>query len=157
MCKPGAAAHTQANVALLHLPGIGHGTARYSHSPSDTTFLLPSQAFLHKSRTTLHVLEDLFSPCHLQLPTLQRSETKYPADQGSSPSWLRTFPLGSHACCMVEVAIPAVPCTGELPGAPLLSPACLPCRRCAVQPAASPAPAPNALTTAVGLIIKTTF
>lgn len=152
MHNPGAAARTQVNAAPLHLPSIGHSAAHYSPSLSEASFLLPRHASLRKSKPTPHVLEDLFfSPGHLQLPTLQKSETKSLADQGSSPSWLRTFPPGSRACCAAEVAIPALPRAGELPGAALLSPACLLRRRCAVQPAASPAPSPQRPHNSCGL------
>lgn len=117
------------------------------------SFLLPSHASLHKSKTTLDVLEYLFSLCHLQLPTLQESVTKSPA----APPGIAPCPW--EAMPVVEVAVPALPRAGELPWAPLLSSPllCLLRWRRAVLLAASPAPAPNALTTAVGLIIKITF
>lgn len=70
------------------------------------------------------------------------------------------LPAGSRACRMVDVAIPALPCIKELPRAPFLpSPLLSPCPPPAlpVRSAAAPARAPNALTTAVGLIIKITF
>lgn len=135
-------------------------------TPSYAGFLLPSHTTLHKSKTTLHILEELFSPCHLQQPTLQKSETKSPADRGAAPPWLHTFTLGSHACHAVDGGgHPGSPTRRGAPvgssppllPSPLLSLACLLRQRSAVQPAASPAPAPNALTTAVGLIIKITF
>lgn len=155
MSNLSANAQAQANVTLLHFPGTSHITAHFSHSPSDTSLLLPSQTSLCKSKATPHVLEDLLSPCHPQLPTLQKPEIQgRSAFPGLIPSPGKPCLQGSGDGC----GHPDSPTCWELPGAQLHSLPCLsPVPQCAVQPAASPDPAPNVLTTAVGLITKITF
>lgn len=146
LCNGGASART----APLHLPGSGRGAARYSRPPADTGFLLASRASLGKSGTLEWSSGTPAVPQPPQPFTLQESEP--------NPSCRRTFPREATARWRWPFRRSHVPgSSSPFLSSRLLCPACLPCRQRAEQPAASPAPAPNALATAVGLIMKITF
>lgn len=144
-------------MGTTELPTISVSAAVCSPSPSDTSSA-PSHASLHQSKPTPQILEDGSCLATQSCPLCRKQACKSWLSRGAAPPG---FAAGSRACCMVEVAIPALPSTEELLRSPflpspLLSSSCPPSTPL-VCSAAAPARAPDALTTAVGLIIKITF
>lgn len=141
-----------------YLPTISVSAAVCSPSLSDTS-LVPSQdPSLHQSKPTPDILADPSSPCPLELPRCrkQRRKSRQRGEQLLLPSHL---PVGSRACCVLEwpFQLSQVPRNSQGSFPPFSPPLPLPAPCAALRSAAAPARAPNALTTAVGLIIKITF
>lgn len=137
-----------------HLPIISVSAAVCSPSSSDVSFV-PSQDPYSKAKQ----LHASWKTCSHPAPAAESRDAN-PGRAGEQLLLLSHLPAGSRACCVLEVAIPDLPSAKELPRAPFLpSPLLCPCPPPAppVRSAAAPARAPNALTTAVGLIIKITF
>lgn len=158
LCKLGAAAHTPCDVVPLTSPPPVSVLLSAALLPQ-TQVSYPATLPYSKQTNSTHPGKPILA---LPLRAAHAAESRDPNPGREEEQLLLAshLPAGSRACRMVDVAIPALPCIKELPRAPFLpSPLLSPCPPPAppVRSAAAPARAPNALTTAVGLIIKITF